>query len=454
MRMKNLKRISVAVGIVVLVIGLGFIWRGFSARHLEERVAAKPVLGSIEQKPTRADRLIQQAELAVKVAPQSPDNYNLLSAAYIEKARETGDFTFNARAESAVTRALEIAPDNFESIKMRAALLLTYHRFGEALAVAREAQKINPQDATVYGAMTDALVELGRYQEAQQAVDRMLALKPDASSYCRASYLRSLQGDSQGALSAMQEAARYTNSREVETGAWIRVHLGNEYLNAGRTNEAVEQYDLALEALPDYHLALTGKAHTAIRTGDIEEAIRLFQQAQARVPSPDTAMALGDLMTKTGALNEAQKQYALVEFIEKRAPSEAQTYSRTLALFYANHDMKLDEALAIAQAERKLRADIYTCDVLAWCLLKKGMHQEARQVITEALRLGTRDPQIHYHAGMIYHTLGDSEKAVNHLQLALEINPVFDVLQADLAKQTLAQANKIFIQRSRNSAKQ
>ncbi len=447
MNEKNLQRTAITLGTLILVITIIWWVRWVALFHVEEPVTAKPQSVSIEQKSTRTDRLIKQAELGVKISPQAADNYNLLAAAYIEKARETGDFTFNARAESAVARALEIAPDNFEAIKMRATLLLTYHRFGDALKVARDAQKINPRDATVYGAMTDALVELGKYEEAQQAVERMLALKPDTSSYCRVSYLRFLHGDQQGALTAMREAVRYANPQDRETVAWTRVHLGDEYLNAGKTNEAIEQYNLAIEALPDYHLALIGKARAAIRTADMESAIRFYQQAQARVPSPDTAIALGDLLSRAGQTNEAQKQFALVEFIETRQASEAQTYSHALATFYANHDMKMDEALTIALNERQLRADIYTCDALAWCLFKKGLLNEARQAITEALRLGTRDAQIHYHAGLIYHALGDREKAVKHLQLALEINPVFDVLHADIAQQTLAKAKQMPFQK-------
>jgi tetratricopeptide (TPR) repeat protein len=99
--------------------------------------------------------------------------------------------------------------------------------------------------------------------------------------------------------------------------------------------------------------------------------------------------------------------------------------------------MKLDEALAIARRERETRADIYTHDALAWCLYKKGELAEAKGAINEALRLGTRDARINYHAGMIYKALGESRAAAKHLQLALRINPSFDVLQADVARQTL-----------------
>jgi tetratricopeptide (TPR) repeat protein len=97
--------------------------------------------------------------------------------------------------------------------------------------------------------------------------------------------------------------------------------------------------------------------------------------------------------------------------------------------------MHLDKALEAARGELALRSDISTCDTLAWCLFKSGRIEEARTAIKEAMRLGTRDAQIFYHAGMIYAALGDRPNAARYLSLALEINPSFDLLQSDIAMQ-------------------
>ncbi|HVF27467.1 MAG TPA: tetratricopeptide repeat protein, partial [Pyrinomonadaceae bacterium] len=152
---------------------------------------------------------------------------------------------------------------------------------------------------------------------------------------------------------------------------------------------------------------------------------------------PDTAIALGDLYAKLGRADEAKKQYDLVEFIERGGAPGSETYSRQLALFYADHDIKLDEALEIARRERAARADIYTSDALAWCLYKKGQFAEAKAAMDEALRLGTNDPRLLYHAGMIANALGDRRNATKYLEQAVKINPSFDVLQSDVARETL-----------------
>ncbi|HST20473.1 MAG TPA: tetratricopeptide repeat protein [Blastocatellia bacterium] len=386
---------------------------------------------------TIADKQMQKGEAMIKRAPSEPDGYNLLCAAYIQKARDTGDFTFNAKAETALNHSFAVSADNYDAIKLKATLLLTYHRFGEALEVARRARDLQPKDHTIYGALTDALVELGRYDEARDAVETMIRLKPDASSYARLSYIYSLGGDTDGAIEVMRAAVKSSTRQDAEGYAWYRTHLGDELMKAGKLKEGEREFDFALEAFPNYHIALAAKARARVAANDLGSAVELYKQSQERVPLPDTAIALGDLYAKLGRMDEARKQYELVEFIEQSSNAGAATYSRQLALFWANHDKKLDDALRIAQSERAARADIYTCDVLAWCLYKTNDLKGAKAAIDEALRLGTRDALLHYHAGMIYAKLGDQSSAIKHLSRALEINPSFDVLQADAARQKL-----------------
>jgi len=55
----------------------------------------------------------------------------------------------------------------------------------------------------------------------------------------------------------------------------------------------------------------------------------------------------------------------------------------------------------------------------------------------EALRLGTRDARLFYHAGMIAQAAGDRSGAREYLKQALALNPQFDPMQATIAKRVL-----------------
>ncbi len=428
--------------ILVAVVALGLVTLlGF--RYGANRPAAAPAAaplrltsGSVPPR-TPGDRLAVTAQSFIEREPSGARGYNLLAAAYMQKARESGDFSLNAKAEEALARAEQLEPAGYDALKLRAKLLLTYHRFGEALETARRAQARNPRDHDNYGALADALVELGDYDGAVAAAQAMVDLRPDTASYSRISYLRELHGDSKGAVEAMRMAVGAASPQDPEGVAWCRVHLGDSLARDGRAAEAEREYDHALFVFPDYHLALAAKARARLAAGDAEAAEGFYRQAVGRVPLPEYAAALGDLLTKQGRADEARRQYDLVEFVE-RGGAQGGTYTRQLALFWADHDTRLDEALDVARRERAERRDIYTADLLAWCLYKKGLHAEAKASMDEALRLGTRDPKLLFHAGMIALAAGDRAGGTKYLRQALAINPAFDVLQADTARRALA----------------
>lgn len=431
------QRLSIIISGVIIGAVLAWIIIGVSrAKTVSDLDGLLQPINVPADKATLADRNIASAQAGIKKNASDPRGFNLLAAAFMQKARETGDFSFNSRAEESLRHSFETAPDNYEAVKLQAELLVIYHQFAEGLETAKRAMAKSPRDHTVYDVMVDAMVELGDYKGAVDAAQTRVDLRPDTASYSRISYLRALHGDTEGAVEMMRMAAGSASPGNPESVAWCRVHLGEELINLGKLEDAEREFDHALFVFPDYHLALAAKARARFAAGDTENAIAFYKRAAERVPSPDYVAALGDLYAKLGRVDEAKEQYEQVEFIEK-AGADNGTYSRQLALFWADHDMRLDEALAIAQAERAKRNDIYTADVLAWCLYKKGRTQEARAAIDEALRLGTRDARLLYHAGMIASSAGDNKAGADYLKRALAINPFFDVLGADTAKERL-----------------
>lgn len=410
----------------------------FSTRREASPVAALLAFENTAAAATPTDRRIQLAQQFVKRAPAKAEGYNQLCAAFLQKARETEDAAFSRRAEAALKRSLELDPNvedsNFDALKLQTMLLLNQHRFRQALDAARRAQRLRQRDYQVYGLLADALVELGDYAEAVEAADRMAELRPSAAAYARISYLRALHGHTEPALEAMRLALQTTSPADAEGVAWTRVHLGRELARAGRWPEAEREFDAALHALPDYGLALEAKAAARAAAGDFADAIEIYRRVLERKLMPDILGAIGDLYARLGQAEEARRQYAQVEKIEQ---ASAESEARHLAMFWADHDLKLDEALALARRERAARADVYTCDLLAWCLYKKGLFAEARTAIAEAMRIGTRDAQIYYHAGMIHLASGAPDEAVKFLKLALATDAAFDPLQSDIARRTL-----------------
>jgi Tfp pilus assembly protein PilF len=80
---------------------------------------------------------------------------------------------------------------------------------------------------------------------------------------------------------------------------------------------------------------------------------------------------------------------------------------------------------------------VYGFDLLAWALHRTGEPARAGKAMQRALALGTRDPLLHFHAGMIARAAGRDAQAAASLRRALAINPSFDPLLIDAARTTL-----------------
>ena len=236
--------------------------------------------------PNKTDQRILRAKNTIERTPNDAGGYNQLAAAYMQKARETSDFSFNALAKEAINQSLAIENDNYDALKLRAKLELTYHRFAEALQTARRAQTFRDDDHDVWGQITDALVELGDYKGAVKAAQRMVDLRPDSSAYARVSYLRSLHGDTDGAIEAMNAAAQSANPNDPEGVAWCHVQLGNELLHAGKLEAAERELNKAMQIFPQHHLAIEGAGRVKIAAGDLHGALAIYEREQAKQTSP------------------------------------------------------------------------------------------------------------------------------------------------------------------------
>lgn len=394
-----------------------------------------------ENAAASADAEISAALKYIEKMPDATVGYNKLAALYIRRARETGDFSLNAKAETAIDKALQIAPEDASANNLKASLHLTFHRFPEALELAAKLQQTNPRESFVYGVLTDANVELGNYAAAVEAAQKMVDLKPNTASYARVAHLRSLHGDRDGALEMFKLAARTASPADKESQSWCIVQIGDELWKDGKYAEAEKIYDEALANLPNYHYALAGKARARAAQNDFETAARLLTDANNRVPSVENTILLGDVYTRLGDAEKAKQQYDLVEIIERKIGTNND--QKRLAVLWADQNVRLDEALEITKREYETRKDIYTADALAWTLYKKGQINEAKTAIDAAMRLKTQDALLFYHAGMIANAAGDKKEAKRLLETALKTNPMFDLIQTENARRALDELKQV-----------
>jgi len=298
---------------------------------------------------------------------------------------------------------------------------------------------LNSTIPTIYGVIGDAQTELGMYDDALHTVQTMVDLRPDLSSYSRASYVRELHGNVAGAIEAMQDAVQ-AGGPNAENTNWTRVQLGNLYFNSGRLAEAETQYNEALASYPGYVHAVAGLARVHAARREYDEAIKRYSDVVNRFPLPEYVIALGDVYEAAGRVREAQQQFDLVRAIEQLYIANGVDTDLETALFEADHaqDQDMNEILARARRALAKRSTIYAKDVMAWALYQAGQYAAAYDFSRQALQLGTKDALLLFHAGLIAERLGLGTEAQSDLSQALSINPNFSVRYRDLAQRTLS----------------
>ena len=423
------------VSSVLLIIGLGAALvstlQPFRRGSGEQRAPLPDAAAG-----SQTDTLITNLQRQIEALPDDADGLSQLGFAYLQKTRETGDPTYYARAETVFEQSLDADPQNAEAMRGMGSLALARHEFATALSWGEQALQLERGSARSYGVIGDALIELGRYDDALDAFQRMVNAKPDLSSFARASYARELMGDNEGAIEAMQSAVEAGGPRG-ENAAWARLQLGHLYFNRGDFDGAQTQYESSLDAFPGYVHATAALAKVRAARGDYGGASQLYRQVVERYPVLEYVIALGDVYRASGEDVEARRQDELVGAIEQLYRSSGVNSDLELALYDADHDRRLDDALRQARAEYERRPSIHAADVLAWVLYKSDQYDEALRYSDEALRLGTQDASMFFHAGMIRHALGDAEGARRYLARAVDINPQFSVLYGRTAHDTL-----------------
>jgi tetratricopeptide (TPR) repeat protein len=399
-------------------------------------LAVLGLLASAAAAGTPAERAIDTARQAIARNPASADSHNQLATALARRARETADPTKYDEAATVVARSLELAPDNFEALKIRVWLLLGKHEFARALELARQLNARAPDDVTVYGLLTDAHAELGNYPDAERAAQWMLDLgRSSVPGLTRAAYLRELFGDVEGAIELMLMAYQRINPLEAEDRAWVLSQLAHLHLLQGKLDEAERLVVEALRLFPGYHYALGNQASLRAAQGRHADAAAIFRLRYEAAPHPENLYDLAVALKRSGRRAEARRAFAEFETKARAEMSSWDNANRQLIYYYADHASKPAEALRVATLEIGRRRDVYTLDAYAWALHRSGRHAEARTHIDTALAVGVIDPTIHYHAAVIAMRLGDRAAAKRHVTRSLGTNARSEV--ADDARRLL-----------------
>jgi tetratricopeptide (TPR) repeat protein len=360
-----------------------------------------------------------------------------LASAYILEGRISGNGGYYSNAALTVLdKVLDgettTADQRFQALSLKSAVLLNMHQFKQALDAANEGLKIAQYNAGIWGALVDANVELGHYDEAVKASDKMVSIRPDLRSYSRVAYLRQIYGLNNGAIEAMKMAVE-SGVPGLESTEWARVQLGDLYLNTGKVDSARLLYRYSLVYRPNYPYAEMGMARADKAQKNYDGAIEHARAAVKALPESSFIAFLADLYELKGDTKKAEEMRADVKrLLQEAADNEPKNAAvkhngaRELANAYVA-TKEYDKALQYAKQDYDMRpTNIDANELMAWLSYLKGDNNAAKGYAEKTLVTNTKNATLLYKDGLIFSAAGDAARGDSLKKEALSIMPYID----------------------------
>src|SRR4051812_22764071 len=118
------------------------------------------------------DQQIASYESALRTQPRHAASQLSLALAYLQKVRETADYSYLNRASALVNKVLSDDSANNQALRLRNEIGLQKHEFRDVAESAGDLVKLAPNDPGNWANLGDALMELGEYDGAGAAYGR------------------------------------------------------------------------------------------------------------------------------------------------------------------------------------------------------------------------------------------------------------------------------------------
>jgi tetratricopeptide (TPR) repeat protein len=432
--------VLVALATVAAAIGWGVTqhFRSVEAAPADTLLTEAPSSGPAVDQAEVTNRAIAFYETRIEGNPRAAADRANLAGLYLQRSRETGNYEDVLRAEQMARESLSSrVSSNSKAVRMLGASLLAQHRFTEALEVAQELVRIWPEDPAHRALLGELQMEVGDYDAARVTFGSLVGARDNLAVAPRLARWAEISGrpdEARHIFEAARDLAAYRSDLTAEQMAWYHFRLGDLALRHGELERAEEAFEAGLRTNPGDYRIISAMARLEAARGNWEKSIEYAEQAIATVLDPAMLALMSEVYAARG---DAEKSAEYAKVMQVSLLSQSGAFHRAESQFLLDRAQRTAEISAQAAEEIRTRRDVYGYDLLAWALHKQGRHAEAKEAMAEALRMGTQDATLFYHAGMIERALGQRDAAKRYLKQALKVNPSFHPTHAPAARATL-----------------
>lgn len=403
---------------------------------------AQPAVAPVTRDYLYRDRIIAFEERQVEEHPADQITRRMLAAQYLMRFREQGDVGDIERARNMAQSSIRLqAQGNTQAQMAVAAALLTYHDFRAALVSEDRAIAGEPFNNNAWAQKASLLMELGRYADAKRILSRRITGPENPTWKSIVARYDELTGKLDKARALILRCERLADTMTLMP-AYDRsyYHLRSAQLafEAGDYSQSEQEFATSLRIYPQNSMALMFQARLFRAERRWRHALAAASKSAALYPLPQVLGYEADAQRALGMTRAAAQTDALI-VAEERLFNVQGINDRLIANYFAERGIHLQDALRAARQDYDKRGDeIYADDTMSWVLAAMRRWQQARVYSLRATRLGTQDPVLRYHAGIIALRTGHRAQGLAFLRSALAGGPHFSPYYADRARRIVA----------------
>jgi predicted Zn-dependent protease len=391
------------------------------------------------------DDAIADLRQALNDQPQSPELMTMLALAY----ERSGSIDLAEKQLSNATRTSGYAP----AIGLNYVSFLTRRgNIAAAEDVLTELATRNPRNIDVLTSL--AQVRLSRQNwiganEVAEAIKR-LGARGDTAEQIKAaalagekkydqsiSLLEDAYASNKGAVRPMYALVRaYLQSKKIDQAeSFLQsvlktspdntealVLLGSIQLAKNQPDQAIKSFKAAIERAPKNTEGYIALARLYLSQKNSDEALKTLQAGLQELPGNSTLrLTLAGTLELRGDFEGAITQY---EAMLKDQPG-SMVVANNLASLLSDHRTdkeSLDRAYAVAAPLTKSPVPNFK-DTLGWLNYRRGDYRSAIPLLEDAADALPNTALVHYHLGMSYIAVAQSEKALEQLKKASALEP-------------------------------
>lgn len=372
--------------------------------------------------------LYAQSHYATKQAQESYDSGIKLE----RQAEERGDLSYLEQAEKRYREAIEAEPNMVQAYIRLGYVMYALKRSDEGVRVLENALIKHSDNLELKHYLGLNLYEIGKRDEAEALLTEVVSQRENLpEAYFVLGKISLDKGDSQR---AQEYFGRYAAATPDDAHAYRA--LSSAYIQANNVAGAESALSKLLELAPDDVIAKINMGHVKYERGQIDEAVKLYEQAYKAEPQrSDLLYTIASAYYLSGRYEEAIQRFAVV--LEKDSTHMSAEY------FTADSELKLghlDKAEELFKAlEKKMPDYRYIKLKLAYIRMLRG-DSNAIKDVRELIKETTHPDDLHFGAVMLRKNGQVDESVDIHRQLREE-HPENSLYGVYLAREYLEQQN-------------